>query len=59
MSPLLAKARREGREIVNVAPDRMPPLCAGWSTWVSARCAWPPAKLKRWTLASANSASLY
>ena len=31
MSPLLVKARREGREIVNVAPDRMPPLCAGWS----------------------------
>ena len=31
MSPLLVKAHREGREIVNVAADRMPPLCAGWS----------------------------
>ncbi len=29
-SPLLAKANRRGREIVNVTPDQMPELCAGW-----------------------------
>jgi 5-deoxy-glucuronate isomerase len=31
MSPLLVKAHKQGREIVNVTPDRMPAICAGWS----------------------------
>ena len=31
MSPLLVKASKQGREIVNVTPEGMPAICAGWS----------------------------